>query len=376
MRKNQFYICKVLVMLFIATLLFNTKTLAKVNSNDLKEIKVSALSAVAIDAKTGSILYDKGSHTILPMASTTKIATALVALKYGDLDKTVEISKNAQNVKGSKVGYKKGENITIKELLYGLLFKSGNDAAIAISEGVAGSVDGFIELMNEYALNIGLLDTSFSTPHGLDKEEHYSTAYDLALLTVKAKENETFSKIVSSKSISKDEMKFTRDYNNINKLLWQIPEANGVKTGYTGNAGKCLVSSISYDNNDVIIVVLNCNERWKETKNIYDYVCRKYEYKKIFSKDDIVKEVEIKDGIDKIGGYIKEDIVVPIEKGGKEDVNVVINENIKAPIKKDDIIGSIIIKSQEKIIYEGIMYSKEDVNSISNFKKFKNKLFK
>lgn len=376
MRKKQCYIAKVLVILFITTLLFNTKALAKVNSNDLKEIRVSALSAVAIDAKTGRVLYDKGSHTILPMASTTKIATALVALKYGDLDKTVEISKNAQNVKGSKVGYKKGENITIKELLYGLLFKSGNDAAIAISEGIAGSVDGFIELMNEYALNIGLLDTSFSTPHGLDKEDHYSTAYDLALLTVKAKESEIFSKIVSSKSVKKDEMNFKRDYNNINKLLWQIPEANGVKTGYTGNAGKCLVSSISYDNNDIIIVVLNCNERWKETKNIYDYILRKYEYKKVFSKDDIVKEVEIKDGIDSVKAYIKEDIIVPIEKGKSEDINIIVNKDIKAPIKKDDIVGSIIIKSQEDIIYEGIMYTKEDVGSISNFQKLKSKLFK
>ncbi len=195
--------------------------------------------------------------------------TTLVALKYGDLDRKIEISENADKIRGSVVGYRKGEKITLRELLYGLMLRSGNDAAIAIAEGIAGSIEGFSKLMNEYASEIGLLNSHFITPHGLDKDEHYSTAYDLALATATAKKYELFNKIVSSKDVKKEEYNFTRDYQNINKILWKIPEADGVKTGYTGKAGKCLVTSSKINDNDIIIVVLNCTPRWNETTKIH-----------------------------------------------------------------------------------------------------------
>lgn len=234
--------------------------------------KVNARSAIALDKETGAILFEQNAYELVPMASTTKILTSLIAIEQGNLDKKVTISKKAASIRGSRVGYKAGEEIALKELVFGLMFKSGNDAAIAIAEELGGSIEGFSEIMNHYARGIGILDSHFESPHGLDSNEHYSTAYDLALLTSKGMDYDMFREIVGTKQISKDKYNFTRDYNNINKILWMIPGANGVKTGYTGQAGKCLVSSVNNNGKDIIIVVLNCPDRWNITDKIYNHV--------------------------------------------------------------------------------------------------------
>lgn len=236
------------------------------------KFRVNARCAIALDRESGQVLYEQNGYEIVPMASTTKILTSLIAIEQGDLDRVVTISKNAVNIRGSKVGYNAGEKITLRELVFGLMFKSGNDAAIAIAEELGGSVEGFAEIMNHYARGIGILDSHFESPHGLDSNGHYSSAYDLALLTSKGMKYDMFREVVGSKQISKDKYNFTRDYNNINKILWMIPGANGVKTGYTGQAGKCLVSSVNNQGKDIIIVVLNCSDRWNVTDKIYKHV--------------------------------------------------------------------------------------------------------
>ncbi len=200
--KNKFIL--IFSLIFIVTLI-PTKAYGKEESKKNKPPYINARCAIAIDKDTGIVLFEKSANEIVPIASTTKIMTTLVALKYGDLDRKIEISENADKIKGSTVGYKKGEKITLRELLYGLMLRSGNDAAIAIAEGIAGSVEGFSKLMNEYASEIGLLNSHFVTPHGLDKDEHYSTAYDLALATATAKKYEIFNQIVSAKDIKKEE---------------------------------------------------------------------------------------------------------------------------------------------------------------------------
>lgn len=237
-----------------------------------KTFRVNAHNALALDRSTKAVLFEQNGYAIVPMASTTKIMTALITIERGDLDKSFTISKNASSIRGSKVGYKAGEEIKIRELLYGLMYKSGNDAGIALAEGIGGSIEGFAEIMNHYATSLGLLDSHFQSPHGLDSPEHYSSAYDLALLTAKGMEYDEFRQVVGTKEIKKEVYKFTRDYNNINKILWKIEGANGVKTGYTGQAGKCLVSSINHNGKDIIIVVLNCPGRWDETEKIYNHV--------------------------------------------------------------------------------------------------------
>ena len=236
------------------------------------KFRVNARCAIALDKETKNVLFEQNAYEIVPMASTTKILTALIAIEQGDLDKEVTISKNATSIRGSKVGYKTGENITLRELVFGLMFKSGNDAAIALAEELGGSMEGFSEIMNHYARSIGILDSHFESPHGLDSNKHYSSAYDLAILAAKGMDYDLFREVVGSKSIDKVKYNFTRDYNNINKILWMLPGANGIKTGYTGGAGKCLVSSVESNGKDIIIVVLNCPDRWNVTKQIYEHL--------------------------------------------------------------------------------------------------------
>ncbi len=260
---------KKFITFFLLSILILNSTSVLVFS---KDITPEAHYAIAIDGKTKKILYEKRAFENVPMASTTKMLTALIAINYGNLDDQVEISKNAASIRGSKVGYRTGEKISLRELTWGLMFKSGNDAAIAIAEHLGGSVEGFSVIMNDFAKTIGIIDSNFQSPHGLDSQMHFSSAYDLAILGAKAMENETFKEIVSSKELPKSTSGFSRDYNNINKILWRIPGANGIKTGYTGQAGKCLVTSVNHNDRNIIIVVLNCPERWKVTEKIYDYI--------------------------------------------------------------------------------------------------------
>ncbi len=265
------------ISIILLSLIFTQVLCISVNakSKDNTNLRVNARSAIALDKESGTVLYEQNAYEIIPMASTTKILTSLIAIEQGDLNKKVTISKKAASVRGSTVGYKANEEIALKELIFGLMFKSGNDAAIAIAEELGGSIEGFSEIMNHYARGIGIFDSHFESPHGLDSSEHYSSAYDLAILTAKGMDYDLFREIVGSKEISKEKYNFTRDYNNINKILWKIPGANGVKTGSTGQAGKCLVSSVNNNGKDVIIVVLNCPDRWNVTEKIYKHVLEK-----------------------------------------------------------------------------------------------------
>lgn len=340
-------------IIYITLLLLFTINILGINAK-ASGININARCAVAIDAKSKTVLYDKNAHMLVPMASTTKIMTALVAIKHGNLDKKIEISEKAANIHGSTVGYKEGEMITLKELLYGLMLRSGNDAAIAIAEGVGGSVDEFLKLMNEYASQIGVYDTHFESPHGLDSENHYSTSYDLAVITAKARENELFNDIVKSKDVDGEVQKFTRSYHNINKILWQLPNANGVKTGYTGQAGKCLVTSVDIHGNNIIIVVLNSPTRWNETKKINDYVEKNYEFKKFYSKGEVVGEALV--GKKKIKLAVDADIIIPIKIGANYEAKVnKPNYKIDPPIYKGSDLGSINIYADGSKIYSNYL---------------------
>ena len=309
------------------------------NSLVLDKLRVNARNAIAIDGTTRQILYEQNCYEVVPMASTTKILTALVALNEGDLDRELTVTKNAASIRGSKVGYKVGETIKLRELLYGLMLKSGNDAAITIAEGLGGSIENFSKIMNHYATSLGLTTSHFETPHGLDSQKHYSSAYDLAILTAKAMENDTFKEICGEKLITQDKYNFTREYQNINKILWKIPDANGVKTGYTGGAGKCLVSSVKHEGRNIIIVVLNCSDRWNVTEKIFNYVCTNYDFKKE-SNSEIIKS----NAISNLGSIVEE---ADFQYGSKEKANLEVE--VFKPIMnvlKGDIIGKISLKDE------------------------------
>lgn len=354
--KNKCIISWGLSVFIIFNIIFIYKAEAKP-----KALYVDARSAIAMDSKSKSILYEKNSDMLIPIASTTKIMTSLVALKYGDLDMKIEISEKASNIHGSEVGYKKGELITLRELLYGLMLRSGNDAAIAIAEGLSGSVDKFLELMNEYALQLGAVNTHFESPHGLDSQYHYSTAYDLALITSKAKENELFNKIVSAKDVDANEYSFTRSYHNINKILYQIPNANGVKTGYTGGAGKCLVSSIHEEKDDIIIVVLNSTKRWNETKKIYDYINDNFQFKQIAVKGEIIDSIVYNKKGKKIDLISSEDVVIPVGKEENLETKIIKASKIPSKINPKTPLGRLCIYKDGNLIKTIILTSKDSI---------------
>lgn len=343
------------ILIFI--ILISNLCLCKISASS-KTYDLNAHAAVVMDAKTNRILFDKNSRKILPMASTTKILTALVAITNEDLNKKFKISSKAASIRGSSVGYKENEEISLKELLFGLMFRSGNDAAIAIAEGVAGSVENFCNLMNEYARKLGLLDSHFESPHGLDSENHYSTAYDLAILTSKAKQFEFFNELSKTKLYR--ETGFSREYQNINKILYRVPQATGTKTGYTGQAGKCLVSSFNMGNdNEIIVVVLNCTPRWKSSEWLYNFAKDNFEFKKLFSKGDVVINEMIGEDF-KVEGFLNTDIIVPVKNGCNATTIIKLNDNIKNCSKEEienfEYIGTIkVFENDEQIFIAPIL---------------------
>ena len=355
MRKlKQCISCIFIICLMLNITTINTYALEKVNKDKLR---VSARSAIAIERESGQILFEQNAYEVIPMASTTKILTALVAIENGDLNEKLEVSKNAASVRGSTVGYKAGEKISLNELLYGLMYRSGNDAAITIAEGIGGSLEGFATIMNHFAKSIGIIDSHFETPHGLDKEEHYSSAYDLALLTSKAMEYDIFRNIVGTKTVSRGEQNFTRDYNNINKILFKIPGANGVKTGYTGGAGKCLVSSVNYLGKDIIIVVLNCTDRWNQTEKIFNHIKDKYAFNSTTTKQ-LVKD----SGNEILSTMTKEEQITNAFSQEAKQYEIDVFKPY-TDIKEGEVIGEFKIQSENKKLFEHPLKSEKDITS-------------
>ena len=234
---------------------------------------VSAHSAVLLDADSGTVLYAKDADTRHPMASTTKIMTALTALEMAGADTVIRVAPEAVGVEGSSIYLTEGEELTLEQLLYALLLESANDAAVAIACGVAGSVEAFAGLMNQKAAELGLRDTQFQNPHGLDAQGHYTTAHELALITRAALENDLFLRMVSTRktTIPHAGREGVRLLVNHNKLLRLYEDAIGVKTGYTKKSGRCLVSAAERDGVRLIAVTLNAADDWNDHMALLDY---------------------------------------------------------------------------------------------------------
>ena len=230
--------------------------------------KISAASAVLMDADSGRVLYEKDSHTRRLIASTTKLMTALVALESGhSLDEVVTVAPQWAGVEGSSIYLAPGEEITLEALLYGLLLRSGNDAALAVAGHCGGTVEQFVAQMNRKARELGMEDSGFANPNGLDAEGHYSSAYDMALLARACLENRELAKIAATKSITLG----TRTFTNHNKLLWRYEGCVGMKTGYTEHAGRTLVSAAKRDGVTLICVTLNAPSDWADHTALFDY---------------------------------------------------------------------------------------------------------
>ena len=257
---------------------------------------VSASSAVLIEAESGDVIYEKDAHTRRGPASTTKIMTSLVAVEHLPLDKVVTVNENAVGVEGSSAYLYAGEKVTAETLLYALMLRSANDAAAAIAYEVAGGIEEFAALMNEKAAALGLSDTHFENPHGLDADGHYTTAYDLAMIARAALENDTIRKIVGTKTYSAkmDGSDATRVFHNHNKLLFSYGDIIGVKTGFTKKCGRTLVSAAERDGVTLIAVTLDDGDDWRDHRVLLDEGFSLYERVTLCRAGDF--ETTVKDG--------------------------------------------------------------------------------
>lgn len=323
------------------------------------ELTLNALSAVLIDADTGRILYDKNADERRAMASTTKIMTCIIALENGNMDDVVTFSDYAASMPKVHMGGRTGEQYKLKDLLYALMLESYNDVAVAIAEHIGGSVEGFAMLMNEKAKQIGALNTHFVTPNGLDAQEHYSTAYDMALIGAYAIQNEDFIDITNTKSHSFSDVKGTRSItvNNKDAFLTMMDGAIGIKTGFTGKAGYCFVGAVKQGDKKLVSVVLgsgwppNKSYKWRDTLSLMKYGVENYEYKKVFDGIDEYRQIRVVDGQNEtVGTEIKGELSMLLAKHENVTFESNIKKHIFAPVKKGESAGILEVKVDGKTV--------------------------
>lgn len=318
-------------------------------------------SIIIMEEKSGRVLYEKNSHEKKLIASTTKIMTAIVAIESGNLNKKVEVGEEILKMYGTNIYIEIGEKITLKDLIYGLLLRSGNDASVVIAKSVSGTEQEFIKEMNKKAKEIGMVNTTFQNPHGLDEEtQNYSTAYDMAILMRYANKNETYKNISLTKKYEARTENKTYLWNNRNKLLNNYKYCTGGKNGYTPLAGKTLVSTATKNNLNLIIVSLNDNDIYENHKKMYEEYFSKYKNYKIIDK----KSFNENNSILKKDLYITKDFYYPLteEEKGKITTVMYINKksrsnNIKIYLDKN-IIGEIPIYRKNQTKKEENFFSK------------------
>ncbi len=308
------------------------------------EPSISAKAAILMDMETGEILYEKNAFEEMYPASTTKILTAILGLEMGSLNDIVHISENAAKIDEASIYLEKNHKVYLEDLIRGALIKSGNDAAYAIGEYIAGSESIFVMLMNKKAALLGGNNTNFINTNGLPNEKHKSTAYDLALMGRYAMQNLLFSEIVS---LREDSIKFitgeTRYLKNTNKLLWNYPYTTGIKTGTTRAAGSCLVASARKNNTELIAVVLKSQDRYGECIRLFEYGFENFQSFSI-EKNSIMGTVDILDGeLDLMHAIVSEKVSLVTSKDSNIEIKKKLPVVIKAPIKRGNEIGSLEI---------------------------------
>ena len=318
---------------------------------------------IVMELSTNRVVHSLNENERKYMASTTKILTAITVIENCNLSDVVEIRKEMTGIEGSSIYLEEGERLSVEDLLYGLMLRSGNDSAVALALHCSESIESFAQLMNQTALKIGTKNSNFVNPHGLHNENHYTTAYDLALISCYAMKNDTFRKIVGTKTIK---IPFTtKNYDrlliNKNKMLSEYEGSTGIKTGYTKKAGRCLVSSAKRNGIEFICVVLNCPPMFEKSKILLTNALNEYKNYKIVESDYILKFIEFNGK--KYGTYIKNDIVLPLTKSEKENLNikVEIENTLEKPIKKDQEIGYVKIYYQNNLLFTEKIYTILDV---------------
>lgn len=342
------------------------KEIEEVNAESINEPNINSRAAVIYDRLSGKVIWGKDETTRRKMASTTKIMTAIVVIENcSNLDEKVCVSKKASGIGGSRLGLTNGAEISVNDLLYGLMLKSGNDCAIALAEYIGGNVESFVDKMNKKAIELNLQDTHFVTVNGLDADDHYTTAEELAKLADYALKNEVFRKIVGTKTYIVMINNNAKTINNTNELLGNLNGVYGVKTGFTNGANRCLVTSIKRDDMDLICVVLGADtkkDRTRDSIKIIEYAFKNYEMVEI--KDKIIKEYEKWQKENKIkvikgiNEYLSTEIKdlkidkIPVLKTKKDKMTIGIEsiKKINSPVEINKKVGEIKVKIEDEII--------------------------
>ncbi len=323
--------------------------------NNVKAMNTSASCAIVMDQNSNRILYSKNIHKVRSVASISKIMTGILAVESGKLDDKVTVGDEILKAYGSAVYLQVGETLTLRDLVYGLMLRSGNDAALAIATYVSGSVEKFVEAMNDKSLKIGMKNTTFHNPHGLDEEEgNFSTAYDMAVLTSYAMKNKEYQKIVGTKKYTLKTDKNHYVWKNKNKLLNTYQYTTGGKTGFTEIAKRTLVSTASKDNTDLVVVTLNDGNDFEDHKNLYEEAFSFYRTYTVLEKGEvsIPGETYYKDF--KI--YLKNDYKMMLAENEKGNIILKYQLDKKRNFNSGDKIGVVKVMLDDKKFYEEDLY--------------------
>ena len=332
---------------------------------DIEELEIESKIALIYDRASGNILYEKNGNKQTPMASTTKIMTAIVVLENSNLSDVVTIDSKAAGTGGSRLGLKKNDKITVNDLLYGLMLRSGNDAAVALANYVGGSIQGFASMMNNKAKELGLANSHFVVPHGLDNDGHYTTAYELAKMADYALKIDKFKEIVSTKSTTINISGYPKAINNTNQLLGSIEGVYGVKTGFTNGAGRCLVSACKRNELDIITVIIGADttkQRTADTIKLINYAYNNFEIVNIkeIIENEFCKWQRINQGRIFVNKGIENNVELLLEEPPYEKMAVEKEENVEievdslfyleAPVEENQVIGNVKVKKSGEVI--------------------------
>lgn len=344
---------KRIVAVFMSVLL-GFGAILPVGAKELEENRLYAKAALLMDGETGRVLFGKNEEETMPMASTTKIMTCIVALENGNLDDEVTISAYAASMPKVHLGVRKGETYYLRDLLYSLMLESHNDVAVAIAEHIGGSVEGFSKMMNQKARDLGAYHTNFVTPNGLDAEGHYTTAVDLANIARYGISLPEFLEITNTASYSFQTVDKKRSFqiSNKNAFLNQMDGAIGVKTGFTGGAGYCFVGAVKSGDKTLISVVLasgwppHRNYKWSDTKELMQYGLSNYEEKEVLNENYKLDDIPVLNGIDCDAEAVEIRSSLSLLLGEEEQVEIEADlpDQLEAPIEKDAIVGQLTVK--------------------------------
>lgn len=358
--------------------LSDLSTIQSSNSENITEPTINSRAAIVYERSSGKILYGKEENEKRKMASTTKIMTAIVVLENTNLDDIVTISSKAAGTGGSRLGLHKDDKISIQDLLYGLLLCSGNDAAVALAEHVGGDLSNFANMMNSKATSLGLSSTHFVTPHGLDDDNHYTTAYELALITNYALKNDVFANLVKTKTYTISINNHPKTLSNTNELLGNLDGVYGVKTGFTNGANRCLVTAVKRDNMDIICIVLGADtkkDRTKDSINLINYSFNNF--KMVNIKEKITNEFvnwkicnssnfRVEKGVSNSVDIIIQDIpydFFPIKRNHTDDISIYIycNTELTAPLPSGSTLGYLTVSVDNQTVLTLNLYNSNSI---------------